>query len=582
MLSRLSRAFREEAGPLADLIGPQVATEKRVAIDLPPLGGRYKLLRPIGGGGMGTVYLARDIETGVDVAVKVPHMISLDVDRRFLLEAAALEAVVSPSIVSYLDQGAGVTPFLVTELLRGETLAERIRERGKLPQREAFATLRRLSAALAAVHVTGWVHRDIKPGNVLVSDTGEVRLIDFGLARPVEGPGAGTRTGQLMGTLNYLAPEQLGGEHVVDARADVFALGCIAYECCTAEHAFRRTVSDIAAGRWSPEQHVVLSPEARGVERPMAELVRYFTALRPTDRPQDGLESLAWMLSEDKTLRDCHVSHPLPREVRSGVLAGHRSPVVFVGEENVGKTEHALATAELLGEMLAPAGIVFLRGNPRALSRPGAHARALETLIAGYGYRNAARALAGGAISCGPDEPKLLVVADDVDAMDDLSVSRLRGLAEVGLARLVATARGKSPLGFQPIAVAGEPRSRVAVRPFARWVLAMAAMFGTTFPVSGVKRLIGGGEAVSVPRALSDLRQLGVVDNRSGDPDLWSFRSAAVWRSFVRTMSHATVRGLTQRVTKLQQSPAVEAHVVRFTSSLALPPKAASPGAQAR
>jgi acetyl-CoA C-acetyltransferase len=188
------------------------------------------------------------------------------------------------------------------------------------------------------------------------------------------------------------------------------------------------------------------------------------------------------MLSEDKTLRDCHVSHPLPREVRSGVLAGHRSPVVFVGEENVGKTEHALATAELLGEMLAPAGIVFLRGNPRALSRPGAHARALETLIAGYGYRNAARALAGGAISCGPDEPKLLVVADDVDAMDDLSVSRLRGLAEVGLARLVATARGKSPLGFQPIAVAGEPRSRVAVRPFARWVVAMAAMFGTTFP----------------------------------------------------------------------------------------------------
>ena len=491
-LSRLSRGLGADRAPLAELLGPQVATEQRVAIDLPPLGGRYKLLKPIGGGGMGTVYLARDLETGTEVAVKVPHMISQDVDRRFLLEAAALEAVVSPSVVSYVDQGTGVTPFLVTELLRGETLADRIRSRGKLTQREAFATMRRLSAALAAVHVTGWVHRDIKPGNVLVSDTGEARLIDFGLARPVEGPGAGTRTGQLMGTLNYLAPEQLGGEHVVDARADVFALGCIAYECCTAEHAFRRTVPDIAAGHWSFDKHLVLSPEARGVERPAADLIRRFTALDPNDRPRDGLEALAYVIAHDSSLRKSHVTHPLPFEVRAGVLAGHRGPVAFTGDERIGKTDAATATAELLAEILAPAGVVFLRGNPRALTRAGAHARALEALVSSYGYRNAARALAGGAISHAPDEPMLVVIADDIDAMDDLSIARMRGLAEVGLARIVATARERAPESFQAIGVRAAPRSLPPVRPFPRWVMATAAMFGTTVPASGVRRLIGG------------------------------------------------------------------------------------------
>lgn len=581
-LARLSQAFRSEPAssvvpaPITP-VTPVTPTEVGVAIDLPPLSGRYKLLKVVGGGGMGTVYHARDLETGADVAVKVPYLMGKEVDRRFALETTALEAVVSPSIVGYIGSGSGELPYLVTELVRGTSLAKTINARGPMDEATVLAILRRLTSALAAVHGSGWVHRDVKPGNVLVTEEGDVRLIDFGLARPLEGPGAGTKTGRIMGTLSYLAPEQLAGEHVVDARTDVFALGCIGYECRVAQNAFRRLPARVAAGDWSFEKHPVLPATPEKVGPVLASVLPSFTAIEPQKRPRDALTALAQLLEADPTSAyPKAMPGALAEAAHRAATLGQRRPVTIRGADGSGKTTVAVATGALLSEIFAPADLCLVRCNPVAFAHPGAHAAALERVLAARGYRNAPQLLSGNAIVAGMDDPALVLVLDDVEACDALSLERFSLLAQVGLARLVTSLRhGATGPPFELVDVVDAPPPRATLRPFDRWILRTAAMFGAAFPIAGVSRLVGGDEAKAVPARIAELVRAGEL--RMVGEGRAAFVSASLCRDLVRTTDVPTIREMTRNARELSPKPIVEATVIQTTSATCFPVSGASP-----
>ncbi len=214
--------------------------------------GPYKILALLGAGGMGEVYRAHDTRLGRDVAVKVlsPHLAATpEVRARFEREARTISQLNHQHICTLFDIGReGDTDYLVMELVEGETLAHRL-ARGPLPVAEVLTLGTQIAAALDRAHRAGVVHRDLKPGNVMVTTAG-AKLMDFGLARAAsvtaapsalsESPTMSrplTREGTIVGTFQYMAPEQLEGKEA-DARADIWALGCVLYEMATGKRAF--------------------------------------------------------------------------------------------------------------------------------------------------------------------------------------------------------------------------------------------------------------------------------------------------------------------------------------------------------
>jgi len=211
--------------------------------------GPYTILAPIGAGGMGEVYRARDPRLGREVAVKVlPAEVSRDADRlrRFEQEARAASALNHPNILTVFDTGSqDGTVYLVTELLEGETLRERLAG-GALPARKAIELGVQVARGLAVAHERGIVHRDIKPENLFLTRDGRVKILDFGLARLqpsniAEAPTilTGTEPGMVLGTVGYMAPEQVRGQPA-DHRSDLFALGAVLYEMLTGRRAFHK------------------------------------------------------------------------------------------------------------------------------------------------------------------------------------------------------------------------------------------------------------------------------------------------------------------------------------------------------
>jgi Tol biopolymer transport system component len=214
--------------------------------------GPYKIVAPLGAGGMGEVYRAHDTRLGRDVAIKVlsPHLAATpEVRARFEREARTISQLNHPHICTLHDIGHqdGVD-YLVMELLEGETLAHRL-EKGPLPVAEVLALGTQIADALDRAHRAGVVHRDLKPGNVMLTKAG-AKLMDFGLARAAgvaTAPGALTESptvsrpltaeGTVVGTFQYMAPEQLEGKEA-DARTDLWALGCVLYEMATGKRAF--------------------------------------------------------------------------------------------------------------------------------------------------------------------------------------------------------------------------------------------------------------------------------------------------------------------------------------------------------
>jgi eukaryotic-like serine/threonine-protein kinase len=210
--------------------------------------GAYEIIAPLGAGGMGEVYRARDPRLGRDVAIKVlpPALVSdRDALARFEREMKILAALSHPHIVSIHDIGReGSIAYAVTELLDGETLAAVV-ARGTVPIRKAVEYGAQIARALAAAHDRGIVHRDLKPANIFVTTDGHIKVLDFGLARETALAGAdgatvsSTSPGIVMGTVGYMAPEQARGL-VVDHRADIFAFGCVMYELVGGRPPFRR------------------------------------------------------------------------------------------------------------------------------------------------------------------------------------------------------------------------------------------------------------------------------------------------------------------------------------------------------
>lgn len=205
--------------------------------------GPYHVGEEVGRGGMGVVYAARDERLGRTVALKVlPRDVSRDprARERLLREARAAAALSHPAIATvYALEEIDGELFLASELVRGTTLRQRLTSE-RLPTSHVSDILRQLAEGLDAAHRQGIVHRDLKPENVLLTAEGRVKIVDFGIARslaPLPGGPALTVTGTTLGTPGYMAPEQLRG-NAVDARADVFAFGVIAYELATGEHPF--------------------------------------------------------------------------------------------------------------------------------------------------------------------------------------------------------------------------------------------------------------------------------------------------------------------------------------------------------
>ncbi len=217
--------------------------------------GSYRIVSRLGAGGMGDVYRARDTKLGRDVAIKVlPEAFAGDSDRvaRFEREAQLLAALNHPHIAAiYGLEQSGSTKFLVLELVEGESLADRL-QAGALPVEEAVAVALQTADALQAAHDKGIIHRDLKPGNIMLTAEGQVKVLDFGLAKLESGwsepPGRGgeltnsptlaaTRAGMILGTAAYMAPEQAKGR-AADKRSDIWAFGCVLYELLTGRRAF--------------------------------------------------------------------------------------------------------------------------------------------------------------------------------------------------------------------------------------------------------------------------------------------------------------------------------------------------------
>ncbi|MFQ5806776.1 MAG: serine/threonine-protein kinase, partial [Phycisphaerae bacterium] len=213
--------------------------------------GPYELLAPLGAGGMGEVYRAKDTRLDREVAIKVlPEHMAKDPEvlARFEREAKAVAALSHPNILAIHDVGSerGV-PFAVMELLEGETLRDRLR-RAALPWRRAVEIAVGISDGLAAAHAKGIIHHDLKPTNLFLTSDGVVKILDFGLARTVE-PVAPeeradastialeTKPRTVMGTVAYMSPEQVQGAPP-DARSDIFSFGCVLYEMVTGSRPF--------------------------------------------------------------------------------------------------------------------------------------------------------------------------------------------------------------------------------------------------------------------------------------------------------------------------------------------------------
>ena len=205
------------------------------------LSGRYRLGSKLGSGGMSTVYLAQDEVLDRPVAVKLLHReISEEADQleRFRREARAAARLSHPNLVGVIDAGEDEgRPYIVFEYVEGDTLKKRIEDQEEMPIDEAIAYAIEIGRGLIAAHSRKLVHRDVKPQNVLIDRDGRAKVTDFGIARSLEGKGM-TATGRVLGTTDYVAPEQAMGEDA-DERSDVYSLGIVLYEMLVGDVPFQ-------------------------------------------------------------------------------------------------------------------------------------------------------------------------------------------------------------------------------------------------------------------------------------------------------------------------------------------------------
>ncbi|MFJ8857327.1 Stk1 family PASTA domain-containing Ser/Thr kinase [Streptomyces sp. NPDC102451] len=258
------------------------------------LDGRYRIDARIAVGGMATVYRAMDTRLDRVLALKVMHP-ALATDaafvERFIREAKSVARLAHPNVVAVFDQGAqGAYVYLAMEYVAGCTLRDVLRERGALQPRAALDILEPVLAALGAAHRAGFVHRDMKPENVLIGDDGRVKVADFGLVRAV-GTATDT-TGSLLGTVSYLAPEQIE-QGTADTRSDVYACGVVLYEMLTGGKPHGGDTAAQVLYQHLNEDVPAPSGAVPGLAAGLDELVAAATARNPDVRPEDAVALLS-------------------------------------------------------------------------------------------------------------------------------------------------------------------------------------------------------------------------------------------------------------------------------------------------
>ncbi len=262
--------------------------------------GPYEIVGPIGAGGMGEVYRARDTRLARDVAIKIlPESFARDAERmrRFEQEARAVAALNHPNIVVVYDTGAqDGSPYLVSELLEGQTLRDRLNG-GPISQKKAIEYGLQVADGLASAHEKGIVHRDLKPENLFLTSGGRVKILDFGLAK-VQAPkipaaqtmtsnGAATAAGMVMGTASYMSPEQVRGDQV-DHRSDIFSFGAVLYEMLTGSRAFQGGSSVETMNAILKEEPAAIDSTQMKVSPGLERIVTHCLEKNPADRFQSA------------------------------------------------------------------------------------------------------------------------------------------------------------------------------------------------------------------------------------------------------------------------------------------------------
>ena len=260
--------------------------------------GRYSVVEAIGHGGMGTLYLAWDAKLERQIAIKVLKDDNDDLRERFAREAKSAARLRHPHIVTIFELGEHEgQPYIAMEYIHGRTLAQIIRARGDMPLGRMLELIAELCDGLAFAHKAGIIHRDVKPANIMVDEEGSLKILDFGIARLAESAGM-TQAGMMVGTLNYMSPEQVIGQPA-DHRSDIFAVGLVFYELLAQKEAFPGTVTTGVLGKILHTEPQPLAQVCPGLDEDMIRIVSRAIEKDVNRRYQD----LAEMRREIQTVR---------------------------------------------------------------------------------------------------------------------------------------------------------------------------------------------------------------------------------------------------------------------------------------
>jgi serine/threonine protein kinase len=343
--------------------------------------GGYEVIRPLGAGGAGSVYHVRNVDSGQDFALKVlsdGHEFVEEIQNRYIREVGIAQRLNSPYLMSYTDSGydeeSGVL-YYVMEYVPWGTLHDVLKRRGRLRWRDAVECGIQLCKGLGALQEQKIVHRDLKPANIFLSEKGQLKIGDFGLARDLESERL-TLDGKTVGTLQYFAPEQAMGRTDLDVRTDLYALGCLLFEMVAGRTPFATAQPNELFECHVKRQPPKLCDEVADCPIELSELVNWLLAKAPADRPQTAAETehfLAKILelpdsggSADGAQRAIS-SLPIGPSSNAGAPSAPKSLTERLFEESQAAAAPQISTAKWLvvaGLLIAlVAAAVFMRGS---------------------------------------------------------------------------------------------------------------------------------------------------------------------------------------------------------------------------